>query len=237
VRVLVVGSCGKKKSSNSLKQPACNDIDEERDIAYWRTRLSSDCVRARDLYTGPQNSELVKAVDLLRTIPGVAVELVIISAGFGTLQEEDLVPPYDCSFTSMKMAKLRKHSEKLQIKESFIKLMKKDFDLIYLALGKRYLAALGDDVVSMLETPTVTFHNPSSAYLIRIPCEAETVKSFSRCGHKIHGVVGYKGDLLRVLAQHALGRKNPRNEVRKWTELPYLQELIYRLGGLGKPSQ
>jgi hypothetical protein len=187
------------------------------------------------MYTGPQSSELVKAVDLLRTIPGVAVQLVIISAGFGILQEEDLVPPYDCSFTSMKMKKLRKQAKKLQIKDSFIKLMETRFDLIYLALGKRYMAALGEGVVSVLETPTVAFHTQSSDCLIRIPCHTETVKSFSKHGHKIHGVVGFKGDLLRVLAQYALERRNPRNEFKKWADTTYLQQLIYRLGGLGKP--
>ena len=188
------------------------------------------------MYTGPQSSELVRAVDLLRTIPGVVVQLVIISAGFGTLQEEDLVPPYDCSFTSMKMAKLRKQAEKLQIEESFTKLIENDFDLIYLALGKRYSAALGEGALTMLETPTVAFHIQSSDYLIRIPCKATTAQSFSRCGHKIHGVVGFKGDLLRVLVQYALETGNPRSEVRKWTDTTYLQKLIYRLGGLGKPT-
>jgi hypothetical protein len=187
------------------------------------------------MYTGPQSSELVKAVDLLRAIPSVAVQLVIISAGFGILHEEDLVPPYDCSFTSMKMTKLRKQAKKLKIKESFINLMENDFDLIYLALGKRYMAALGEDVVSILETPTVAFHSLNPDCLIRIPCQAETMKSFSRRGHKIHGVVGFKGDLLRVLAQYALERRNPRNEVKKWMNLTYLQQLIYHLGGLGKP--
>lgn len=235
MRVLVVGSCGKKKSSNSSKQPKCKDIDKKHDINYWKKQLSSDCVKARDMYTGPQSAELVKAVDLLRTIPGVGVQLVIISAGFGTLQEDDLVPPYDCSFTSMKMTELRKQVEKLQIKESFIKLMENDFDLIYLALGKRYSIALGNDALSMLETPTVAFHIQNSGYLNRIPCNADTVKSFSRRGHKIHGVVGFKGDLLRVLAQYALETGNPRSEVRKWADPTYLQTLICRLGGLGKP--
>ncbi|MFX1606668.1 MAG: hypothetical protein ACFFDD_12270 [Promethearchaeota archaeon] len=237
MRVLVVGSCGKKKSYDSPKQPTCKDIDEEHDLNYWKQQFSSHCVQARDMYTGPQSRELVKAVDLLRTIPDISVQLVIISAGFGILNEEDLVPPYDCSFTTMRMPELRRQAEKLQIQDSIKNLLKNRFDLIYLALGKRYLLALGRDVVSTLETPTIVFHNQSTDYLIQIPCEAETVKSFSKREYKIHGVVGFKGDLLRILAQYALGRPNPRNEVRKWTDTAYLRELIYSLGGLGKLTQ
>lgn len=234
VRVLVVGSCGKKKLHNNPKQPNCKDIDELNDINYWKQRFPSNCAPARDMYTGPQSIELVKAVDLLRTIHNVEIQLVILSAGFGMLKEEEMVPPYDCSFTTMKMTEVRKRSNELNLKASFIHLINEGFNLVYLALGKRYLAAIGKDVLSMLRSTTVAFHEQESEYLIRIPCAADTVKAFSKCGHKIHGVVGFKGDLLRVLAQYALKKPNPNNEVQKWENMSYLRKLVYRLGGLEK---
>jgi hypothetical protein len=184
------------------------------------------------MYTGPQNSELVKAVDALRTIPNVRVKLVIISAGFGLLEEEELVPPYDCSFTNMKMTEVRKRSNKLRIRDAFARVVNTGFDLVYLALGKRYLASLGKDLHSVLEAPTVTFHGFESDLVVRIPCGAETVKAFSKRGHTIHGVVGFKGDLLRVLAHYALEKPNPEREAKKWINLKYLLSVILRLGGL-----
>ena len=78
------------------------------------------------------------------------------------------------------------------------------------------------------------FHEHESDYLFRIPCSAQTVRAFSKRGYKIHGVVGFKGDLLRVLARFALERPNPRSEVRKWGTTDYLLELVNRLGGLEK---
>lgn len=235
MRVLVVGSCGKRKFLDDLEQPSCHDIDGEKDINYWKQRFSTKHASARDMYTGHQHKELVKAVDLLRSIPGIEVQLIIISAGFGMLQEEDLIPPYDCSFSTMRIAQVLERAKMLQIREEFINLLENDFDLIYLALGKRYLAALGVDDLSMLKTPTVLFHGHDSTHLIRIPCAAETVKSFSKNGHEIHGVVGFKGDLLRVLAQNALDRRNPRNAVENWAKPAYLRKLILRLGGLDTP--
>ncbi len=232
MRVLVVGSCGKKKLYSSSKEPGCQDISGSDSIRHWKQKLSSLCVPVRDMYTGPQNSELVKAVDLLRTIPSVKVQLNIISAGFGLLEEGELVPPYDCSFTTMKMAEVRTRSKELKLHASFAHLLESEFDFVYLALGKRYLVALGNDVPSLLKKPTVSFHELKSDCVIRIPCAAETVKAFSKCGHKIHGVVGFKGDLLRVLVQYSLGRPNPENEVRKWRSAKYLRRLIFRLGGL-----
>ena len=210
------------------------DIDELADIKYWKQRFPSICVPARDMYTGPQSIELVRAVDLLRTIPNVEIQLVILSAGFGMLKEDEMVPPYDCSFTTMRMAEVLKRSEELKLKISFTNIINEGFNLIYLALGTRYLAALGKDVLSMVKTTTVGFHEQESDYLIRIPCAAEIVKAFSKCGHKIHGVVGFQGDLLRVLAQYALKKPNPSNEVQKWGNMSYLRKLVNRLGGLEK---
>jgi hypothetical protein len=237
VRVLVVGSCGKRKLHNSPKQPKCQDIRARHGIGYWRKRFSKLSTPVRDMYTGPQNTELVKAVDLLRTISGVDVHFSIISAGFGFLHEHERVPPYDCSFTNMKMRDVRTRSEDLGIQSAFSSLISKDFDLVYLALGKRYLASLGRDTLSAIQIPTVVFHEYESEYLIRIPCSAQTVKAFSKQGHKIHGVVGFKGDLLRVLARFTLERPNPGSEVRKWGTMNYLRKLVHRIGSLDKLNE
>jgi hypothetical protein len=234
MRVLIVGSCGKRKLHNSINQPKCCDIDSRHGIDHWRQQFSGLSVLARDLYTGPQSTELIKAVDLLRTISNIEVQIVIISAGFGILQENDLVPPYDCSFESMKIGEIRKRSEELNLQSSFTKLMHENFDLVYLALGKRYLDALGKDILSTIQTPTIVFHQQESKHLIRIPCSAEIVKVFSKHGHKMHGVVGFKGDLLRILARYALERPHPYNEVKLWVKPSYLRSLIYRLSGLEK---
>jgi hypothetical protein len=232
MRVLVVGSCGKKKLYEHSRQPSCHEMNKRHGIEYWKKKLAPGCAPARDMYTGPQSSELVKAVDLLRTIPNVEVQLVIISAGFGVLLEEDIVPPYDCSFTTMNMADVRKRALELMIQSSFTNLLNNEYDFLYLGLGKRYLAALGKEIISEIQTPTILFHGEESNYLVRVPCAADTVKAFSKRGHKIHGVVGFKGDLLRILAKYALDKPNPLKETNRWSRTNYLRKLVHQLGGL-----
>ena len=229
MRVLVVGSCGKRKLHNSPRQPGCQDIDHIRGVSYWKKELLENCAPARDMYTGPQSIELIKAVDLLRTIANVEVHLSIISAGFGVLQEHDLVPPYDCSFTNMKMVEVKKRSEELELQSSFTSLVNSSFDLVYLALGKQYLAALGTAALTTIRTPTIVFHGQDSDHLIQVPCSTKTVKAFSECGHTIHGVVGFKSDLLRILAGYALKKSHPYSEVKKWTESSHLRMVLHRL--------
>lgn len=232
MRVLVIGSCSKRKLHSSPNQPTCHNILSHLKIDRWRQRFSNLCVPARDMYTGPQNTELVKGVDLLRNIPEVEVQLVIVSAGFGILNEYDLVPPYDCSFTKMKMAEVRKRAEDLELRPSFLRLIDHHFDLVYCALGKRYLSALGKDILTNIQTPSIVFHKDRDEHLIRIPCSADTVKAFSNHGHRIHGVVGFKGDLLRILAKHALDQPHPYCVVNNWTKSYYIRNLIHHLSGL-----
>ncbi|MHA2027684.1 MAG: DUF6884 domain-containing protein [Candidatus Thorarchaeota archaeon] len=232
LRVLVVGSCGKKKLYNDNEQPACHDINTHRDISFWKKKLPGSCAPARDMYVGPQNTELVKAVDLLRTIANVEVQFFIISAGFGMLAEQDLVPPYDCSFSTMPIVEVRKRSQEQNLQSSIQKIANSGFDLAYFALGKQYSAALGKDALSNIQIPTIVFHGEESGHLVRLPCSAQTVKTFSNRGHTIHGVVGFKGDLLRILVTHVLKKPNPDDEIVKWKSPRHIKKLVHRLGGL-----
>ncbi|MFW9981128.1 MAG: hypothetical protein ACFFE3_04315 [Candidatus Thorarchaeota archaeon] len=232
MRILVISSCSKRKLHSSPKQPKCHNSLSYRKIAKWRQRFSDLCVPARDMYIGPQNTEIVKAVDLLRTIPEIEIQLFIVSAGFGVLDEYDLVPPYDCSFTRMKMAEIRKRAEDLELRSSFLRLIDNNIDLVYFALGKQYHSALEKNILKDIQTPSIVFHKGRAEHLIRIPCAADTVKAFSNHGHKIHGVVGFKGDLLRILARHAIDHSHPYTVVKNWTKSYYIRDLIRHLSGL-----
>jgi hypothetical protein len=132
----------------------------------------------------------------------------------------------------MPMAEVRKRSQEQQLKSSIIKIAENGFDLVYLALGKRYFSALGKEALSTLQLPIIVFHGQESDHLIRFPCSSQTVQAFSKRGHKIHGVVGFKGDLLRILVTHALQKSNPVNELEKWKDPRHLKKLVRRLGGL-----
>ncbi|MDF1537692.1 MAG: hypothetical protein P1Q69_02175 [Candidatus Thorarchaeota archaeon] len=57
------------------------------------------------------------------------------------------------------------------------------------------------------------------------------MQAFSSSGHKIHGVAGFKGDLLRILATYALSMKNPDREIASWTTLESILEIFQQLSG------
>jgi len=226
----VVGSCGKKKLKQSSKSPTCADLTSLSKIKKWQQKSG---FRVRELYTGYQNRELVKGVDLLRQIPQVGVTFYIISAGFGLVDENDTLPSYDCTFSGMKKNEIRERATLLSIPSDFKKLLASNFDLIYLALGRDYFLALGENWLTGINHPIIGFHRILSRDgMLCIPSAHEIVSSFSQKGHKIHGITGFKGDLLRILANYALESHNPYEELRSWTRLNFLRELVAKIGGV-----
>jgi len=229
----VVGSCGKKKLIQSTISPTCKELASLDDIITWRKNSSYPTARVRDLYTGNQNRELVKGIDLLRQIGNTEVNFSIISAGFGLVEEKDTLPAYDCSFSEMKKSQIQERADLLEIPSNFAELLVSDFDLIYLALGKKYFLALGKEWKSNSKSTIVGFNQGlSQNTMLCIPSAHVIVSAFSRNGHKIHGVTGFKGDLLRILADYALKQNNPYRELIAWTHPTYLRDLVMKLGNL-----
>jgi len=233
LRILVVGSCGKRKLIQSTNSPTCKDLASLDNIKTWREKSSCSSTRVRDLYTGNQNRELVKGVDLLRQIEKTEVKLSIISAGFGLVGEKDALPPYDCSFSEMGKFQIQERAKWLNIPSDFAKLLVSGFDLIYLALGKKYFLTLGEEWMNKSDSTIIGFNQVlTEDTMLCIPSAHEIVSAFSRNGYKIHGVTGFKGDLFRILADHALKQKNPYKELVAWAHPIHLRDLVMKLGNL-----
>ena len=233
MRILVVGSCGKRKLNQSTTSPTCKELATIDDIKAWRENSIYPSTKVRDLYTGNQNRELVKGVDILRQIEKTEVKLSIISAGFGLVDEKEKLPAYDCSFSGMRKSQIQERAESLEISSNFEKLMSSGFDVVYLALGEKYFLTLGDEWKSNSDTTIIGFNGSlCEKKMLCIPSAHEIVSSFSRNGHKIHGITGFKGDLLRILASYALKQKNPYRELLAWIHPVYLRDLVMKLGNL-----
>ena len=237
-KICVVSSCGKKKLVQHDNQPSCAELDSVDQRDHWRHKLSKELRNAESMYTGYQNREIYRGVSELRKIGDVEVDYFIISAGFGVLHEGEQIPPYDCSFNKMTVKQIESRARKLDIPRSFSEIQQSDYNLMYLALGSKYLRALGNDWPSNLTKTTICFHKKyESKYIVNLPANTKIVKAYSAAGHKIHGVVGFKGDLLRVLVDHALKREKPSVEVGAWANVDYFYDTFYSLGNMTRPMK
>ncbi len=236
LRILVIGSCGKRKRFSPPNAPQCSDLLTKNDLHKWSNELSDFVCPTREMYTGNQHRELVRGVDLIRQIQGIEVHLYIISAGFGLLQEHELIPPYECSFSGMKIKEIHQRAAQLSLKDDIRRICQVRYDLAYIALGKEYLKATDSELLSNLNCTVVKFGpDLPTEQVIHIPTDVATIKAFSKKGYTIHGIAGFKGDLLRIIANHALAQSDPYREVASWIHSYTLLELIYSLGTLGIP--
>ena len=109
----------------------------------------------------------------------------------------------------------------LRIPDDFQDIVEKEKpDLMYLALGKTYLMAL-DDWDKDLPCKTIAFTESSSKEVITLPADHIAVQEAAHLGlGPMHGVVGYKGDLLLLTTRFVKNQKNPEKALLELLETP-----------------
>ncbi len=228
MKILVIASCSKTKSIQYPHQPVCSEIPskESREQILLKFPMKKT---AKDLYRGALNLSTNSAVRLLKNY--FDVSYYIVSAGFGLIEESVLLPPYDCSFSEMTKDQIVERAELLHIPEDFQEIIiKENPDLIYLALGKNYLIAIGkwDE---KLPCKTIAFDHSDSANVITLPADHIIVKKVSRIGGlPIHGVIGFKGDLLLLTTRYLKEQSNPEKALKELLDNP--DDLIYTVNSL-----
>ncbi|WP_089650003.1 DUF6884 domain-containing protein [Halobacterium hubeiense] len=160
-------------------------------------------IAARDLYTGRQQSNVKSAVRWLMR-QGHDVDRYFVSAGFGLVAEDEYLPPYEVTFSSMNVSDIRERSAKLDIQKDLRNLLQEaDYDVVFFTLGKDYYTSIDvDEMVQEVRSDRIgvvfnrelvedQFDNIES-----IPARTEDAKE--------HGtiVVGLKGHYMKNFARY-----------------------------------
>ena len=97
---------------------------------------------AAKMYTGQQHTLLMDGVNQVRTRYGQSsLDVAIISAEYGLLNENDVIAPYNVTFQGMKKAEILEKSRRLQLRERVAALIAR-YDVVFFLLGKEYVQAL-----------------------------------------------------------------------------------------------
>ncbi|BCL80987.1 hypothetical protein ccbrp13_34520 [Ktedonobacteria bacterium brp13] len=150
-RILVITSCTKDKhipaALASFKQPEADELWDgrmdrrvARNYGIWEPYR----VPSAQLYRGRQHIEVMQGVELLRQAFGRnIVDVKIISAGFGLIDEDELVPPYNVTFAGLSAAKVFPIAKRLAIPQDLQAVLAQDYDCAFFLLGEEYLASIG----------------------------------------------------------------------------------------------
>jgi len=204
MRILVIDQCSGSKDypSGSPSFEAAELDEHSREALLDRDGVAA--LPARKLYAGRQQQYIDEAVDALRA-GDHSVDRVFVSAGFGVVDEQELLPPYEVTFQSMSAEAIDERSQQLGIANAIKERLADEYDVVFFALGADYyraidlepsLTALPDDSLGVVfnqgET-AVTFDN-----VVSIDARTSEAKELGTI------VVALKGVYLQNFADHVI---------------------------------
>jgi hypothetical protein len=143
MKMLVIGSCTGDKNVRDCPSPLTQpDFDDPSLFRRRESELSAWALPARELYAGWQNLYMINGVDAIRRRFGTsACAVKIVSAGYGLVDEEQRLVPYEATFQGQRPKWIRDRSETLGIPTAVRKTVV-GHDVVLFLLGKEYLVSI-----------------------------------------------------------------------------------------------
>lgn len=143
MRTLVIAPCSAKKRGDVLNPARLADLADAERKRQVEARLAEFACPAQEMYTGTHHRLVMEGVRAVwqRWGPG-ALELAILSGGYGLLRADERIVPYDVTFDEFDAAELAEWATRLEIPARTAALAR-EFDLVFLLLSGRYLQVLG----------------------------------------------------------------------------------------------
>ncbi|WP_129727930.1 tRNA-guanine transglycosylase DpdA [Ectobacillus funiculus] len=221
MKTLIISSCTKDKIYNVNNQLSKEDFIDLDLITQKEKRLEQFRTKAKDIYKGRQHVKVMEGIQHLRDKFGKdVVDLAIISAGYGLLDEDDEIVPYNVTFSEMKKDEVIAWSNHLKINENTSKLIQ-SYDLVLFLLGEEYLRSLCLPFIKTRDDQKLIFlsgkaskklipdHRPY--YFVEV--RHQDAKEFGEMS------ISIKGHLFKLLAQEvAINGINTLEDVYKEPE-------------------
>jgi hypothetical protein len=167
MRILIITSCTGEKVSSPANQLTLEDFAQGGPHLEAREKELKDFeLPAGEIYTGQQHVRLMRGIAAHRNTANgkpATVALHILSAGYGMIAADQLVVPYECTFTGMKTKELRQWADKLQVPQGFRDAVGPKYDFGLVLLGDNYLNACALDAKVDFGGPTLLFCGTATA--------------------------------------------------------------------------
>ena len=204
-RIQIISQCtNSKRGSNPDQLTKADFYSSEKELRKRMAEQQKYMHMARGLYTGDQHVRVMRGVDRINGRPrGVQAHVRIVSAGFGLVEADDYLHPYNCTFSGMQKKEIRRHGDYLDIPEDVKDALEEEgWALHIVILGREYL--LGADLkrtMPELSAPTILFCTESAPERdLKIPnltC-VPLIKDV-HCGEFGCGSIGLKGAVVEQM--------------------------------------
>ncbi len=208
MRLLIITSCTGEKRVKDPQGLSPEDFRKGRKHVAAREReLKTLLTPAQDLYSGEQHVRLMRGIEALRAArPDVTVGLRILSAGYGLIEGERKIAPYEMTFNEMGKAELKAWSEELEVPTDVRAALAETFDLGLLLLGETYLDAAALDAKVKVGGLVIAFcGKPSVPKLGLIKGITPVLLANKDAKRFACGMVGLKGELAKRILERIAG--------------------------------
>jgi hypothetical protein len=143
MRLLVIGSCTGEKDTGDCDDVLTEaDFDDPSFLSRREAELAPYSLPAGKLYTGKQHLYMMNGISRLRSRFGApACSLKVISAGYGLVDEEQPIVPYNATSQRKRSKWILDRSRRLGIPEA-VRTAIRSFDCVMFLLGKEYLMSI-----------------------------------------------------------------------------------------------
>jgi hypothetical protein len=215
MRILILTTCTGAKAVAHERALTLQDFQRGGQHVTVREKELADLLTpAEKLYTGQQHTRLMRGVNALRAAhlangtPALAVDLFILSAGYGWVPGDRQLAPYECAFTGMSTTALHRWAETLGVPTRTRRLLARKVDLALVLLGGTYLKACELDDTIRPGGPVLFLCGAGSVRKVPGHQRVRPVALSKAEARRFHcGFVGLKGEvagrLLELLAADA----------------------------------
>lgn len=169
--------------------------------------------RAAEMYTGWQHVYLMRGVDRLRrTFGDDFVDVRILSAGYGLIEEDRAICPYNVTFNGMRKAEARAWARHLGVPRD-VRAALRDVEVAIFLLGSRYLDAIDPPIPARTGQRLILLAGPSElsrlagAGVVTVPAGTSEATTYGA------GTVALKGKMFERFADALAGRRELFDEV------------------------
>jgi len=140
--LLVVTPCSARKRYRLPDEPLFEDLVNAQRRSEAFGRFGDLALAAREMYTGQHHRFVLRTVDQLRHAwSGTPIDIVIVSAGFGLVEEHERIIPYSATFAGLPPPVAMERAQRLQIGPVLGRRLA-DYEAAVLLLSGTYLAVL-----------------------------------------------------------------------------------------------
>jgi len=141
--MLVISSCTKDKATRGCPVLLIeSDFADQDRLRRREAELAQWALPASRMYSGDQHRYLMNGISLLRSSLGQsACTLLIISAGYGLIDEERPIVPYEVTFKNKGSKWIKDRAEQLAIPDA-VRAAVREHTFVNFLLGKEYLMSI-----------------------------------------------------------------------------------------------